>query len=108
MNLLIDIASWALLVAGSLMVVVGGIGIVRMPDFFTRIHPSGLIDTMGAALIVGGLILQAGLTQTSIKLGLIIVFLLFTSPTATHAVAHAALARGLKPWTKAAQQEEDD
>ena len=108
MNLLIDIASWALLVAGSFMVVVGGIGIVRMPDFFTRIHPSGLIDTMGAALIVGGLILQAGLTQTSIKLGLIIVFLLFTSPTATHAVAHAALARGLKPWTKAAQQEEDD
>ena len=108
MNILIDIASWVLLVAGSFMVVVGGIGIVRMPDFFTRIHPSGLIDTMGAALIVGGLILQAGLTQTSIKLGLIIVFLLFTSPTATHAVAHAALARGLKPWTKAAQQEEDD
>ena len=108
MNLLIDIASWALLVAGSLMVVVGGIGIVRMPDFFTRIHPSGLIDTMGMALIVAGLILQAGLTQTSIKLGLIVIFLLFTSPTATHAVAHAALARGLKPWAKAVKQEEDD
>jgi multicomponent Na+:H+ antiporter subunit G len=90
------------------MVIVGGIGIVRMPDFFTRLHPSGLIDTMGAALIVGGLMLQAGLTQTSIKLGLIVVFLLFTSPTATHAVAHAALARGLKPWTKTAQQDEDD
>ena len=108
MNLLIDIASWALLIAGSFMVIVGGIGIVRMPDFFTRLHPSGLIDTTGAALIVAGLILQAGLSQTSIKLGLIVVFLLFTSPTATHAVAHAALARGLKPWTKAAQQDEDD
>ncbi len=66
MNLLIDIASWALLLAGSFMVIVGGIGVVRMPDFFTRLHPSGLIDTMGAALIVGGLMLQAGLTQTSI------------------------------------------
>ena len=108
MNLLIDIASWALLIAGSFMVIVGGIGIVRMPDFFTRLHPSGLIDTTGAALIVAGLILQAGLSQTSIKLGLIVVFLLFTSPTATHAVAHAALARGLKPWIKAAKQEEDD
>ncbi len=108
MNLLIDIASWALLIAGSFMVIVGGIGILRMPDFFTRLHPSGLIDTTGAALIVAGLILQAGLSQTSIKLGLIVVFLLFTSPTATHAVAHAALARGLKPWTKAAKQEEDD
>lgn len=107
MNLLIDIASWALLIAGSFTVIVGGIGIVRMPDFFTRLHPSGLIETMGAALIVAGLMLQAGLTQTSIKLGLIIVFLLLTSPTATHAVAHAALARGLKPWTKAVKQEEE-
>ncbi len=108
MNLLIDIASWALLIAGSFMVIVGGIGIVRMPDFFTRLHPSGLIDTMGAALIVAGLMLQAGLTQTSIKLGLIVVFLLLTGPTAIHAVAHAAFARGLKPWTKAVKQEEDD
>ena len=108
MNIVIDFASWALLIAGSFMVIVGGIGIVRMPDFFTRLHPSGLIDTMGTALIVAGLMLQAGLTQTSIKLGLIVVFLLITSPTATHAVAHAALARGLKPWTKAVKQEEDD
>ena len=107
MNLLIDIASWALLIAGSFMVIVGGIGLVRMPDFFTRLHPSGLIDTMGAALIVAGLILQAGFTQTSIKLALVVVFLLFTSPTATHAVAQAALARGLKPWTKAAHEEDD-
>ena len=107
MSVLIDIASWALLLAGSFMVIVGGIGVVRMPDFFTRLHPSGLIDTTGAALIVAGLILQAGFTQTSIKLALIVVFLLFTSPTATHAVAQAALARGLKPWTKAAHEEDD-
>ena len=107
MSVLIDIASWALLLAGSFMVIVGGIGVVRMPDFFTRLHPSGLIDTMGVELIVAGLILQAGFTQTSIKLALIVVFLLFTSPTATHAVAQAALARGLKPWTKAALEEDD-
>ena len=103
MSLLLDIASWALLIAGSFTIIVGGIGLLRMPDFFTRLHPSGLIDTMGAALIVAGLVLQAGFTQTSIKLILIIVFLIFTGPTATHAVAHAALARGLKPWTRATE-----
>jgi len=95
-----DIASWALLIGGAVFVVAGGIGLIRLPDFYSRMHAAGLVDTMGAGLIVAGLAIQAGFTQVTIKLGLILVFLFFTSPTATHAVAHAARVGGLKPWAK--------
>ncbi|MCH7887812.1 MAG: monovalent cation/H(+) antiporter subunit G [Proteobacteria bacterium] len=93
--------------AGSFFVVTGGIGLVRMPDFFTRLHPSGLVDTMGATLIVAGLVLQAEEWQVSVKLLLVLVFLYLTGPTATHAVAHAALVGGLKPWTKGKGKDQD-
>ncbi len=107
MSVLLDILSWLLLMAGSFFVVTGGIGLVRMPDFFTRLHPSGLVDTMGATLIVAGLVLQAEEWQVSVKLLLVLVFLYLTGPTATHAVAHAALVGGLKPWTKSKGKDQD-
>ncbi len=100
MSLALDIASWLFLMAGCFFIVTGGIGLVRLPDFFTRLHSAGIVDTLGAALVVAGLVLQAGLGQVSVKLLLILVFVFFTSPTATHAVAHAALVGGLKPWTR--------
>ncbi|MFQ5959007.1 MAG: monovalent cation/H(+) antiporter subunit G [Alphaproteobacteria bacterium] len=100
MSAVLDIASWLLLMAGCFFIVTGGVGLLRLPDFFTRLHSAGIVDTLGAALVVAGLMLQAGLGQVSVKLLLILVFLFFTSPTATHAVAHAALVGGLKPWTK--------
>ena len=107
MSVLLDILSWLLLMAGSFFVVTGGIGLVRMPDFFTRLHPSGLVDTMGATLVVAGLVLQAEEWQVSVKLLLVLVFLYLTGPTATHAVAHAALDGGLKPWTKSKGKDQD-
>ena len=100
MALALDLLSWAALVAGAFFIVVGGIGLVRMPDVFSRMHPAGLIDTLGVALTVIGLALQAGPGQVTVKLVLIVVFVFFTSPTATHAVAHAAVAGGLRPWTR--------
>lgn len=100
MTLLIDLLSWLLLAGGSFFILTGSIGLLRMPDFFSRTHPAGLIDTLGASLIIGGLILQSGFTQVSIKLALILILLLLTSPTATHALAQAALAGGLKPWRR--------
>ncbi len=100
MSLFIDILSWAFLVGGSFFILTGSIGLVRMPDFFSRTHPAGLIDTLGASLIIGGLILQGGFTQVSIKLVLILILLFLTSPTATHALAQAAMADGLKPWRR--------
>lgn len=102
MNVVIDGLSWVLLVAGSFFILVGSIGLLRLPDFYARTHSGGLVDTLGATLTVAGLVLQGGFTQVSIKLVLILVFLLLTGPTATHALAHAALVSGLKPWTKRA------
>ncbi len=107
MSVLLDILSWLLLMAGSFFVVTGGIGLVRMPDFFTRLHPSGLVDTMGATLVVAGLVLQAEEWQVAVKLLLVLVFLYLTGPTATHAVAHAALVGGLKPWTRSEEKDQD-
>jgi multicomponent Na+:H+ antiporter subunit G len=97
MNAVIDAASWACLVAGGVFCVIGAVGLIRMPEFFTRIHAASVTDTLGAGLILAGLVLQAGFTLVAVKLLMIGVLILFTTPTATHALARAGLARGLKP-----------
>ncbi len=83
--------------AGLFFVLAGTLGVLRLPDFYTRLHAAGMTDTLGAELILLGLIIQSGFTQMSLKLLLVAFFLLLTSPTATHAVAHAAYKAGLKP-----------
>ncbi len=70
---------------------------LRMPDLFTRMHAASVVDTLGAGLILFGLLLQAPSWQVGAKLAVIMVLLVFTSPAATHALAKAAVARGLKP-----------
>ena len=97
MNIL-DIASWILLLSGSLVMITGAAGMIRLPDFYTRLHAASVIDTLGCMLIVFGLALQAGFTIVTIKLVLIVVFILFTSPAAAHALAKSALHGELKPW----------
>ncbi|MFQ5844990.1 MAG: monovalent cation/H(+) antiporter subunit G [Planctomycetota bacterium] len=97
MTVLLDLLSWICLVAGSFFAVVGGIGIVRLPDFYARIHGAGITDTMGAGLILLGLAFQSGVSLVTVKLGMILFFLWVTSPTSTHALAKAALARGVEP-----------
>jgi multicomponent Na+:H+ antiporter subunit G len=93
----LDLASWALLVAGGLFCIVGGVGLNRMPDFYTRLHAASVTDTLGAGLILLGLILQAGFTLVTAKLAVIGLLIFFTSPAATHAIARAARGRGLEP-----------
>ena len=97
MALAVDIASWLCLVAGALLCVAGGIGMIRFPDVYARSHAAGVIDTGGALFILLGLALQAGFTLVTVKLGLIGLLLFFTSPTATHALVKGALAGGLTP-----------
>lgn len=92
-----NLLSWVLLLAGAGFVLVGGIGLLRLPEFFTRLHAVSIPDTLGAALITAGLMIQAGLTLGALKLLLILAFLWFTGPTATHALAKSALHGGLKP-----------
>ena len=94
---ILDIVSWISILGGALLGVAGGIGIHRFPDFYSRLHAVGITDTLCAALFLLGLGLQAGLSLASFKLFLIFVFLFFTSPTASHALANAAQHGGLKP-----------
>ena len=93
MNLGVDILSWVLLSGGALFCVVGALGMHRMPGFYERVHAAGLIDTMGAGMILGGLCLQAGVSLNTLKLLLILLFLWATSPASTHALVKAAYAR---------------
>lgn len=85
------------LLLGSAFAVVGGIGLLRLPDFFTRIHAAGITDTMGAGLILTGLMLEAGVSLIAAKLALILAFLWISGPTATHALAKSAIESGLEP-----------
>lgn len=93
----IDIVAGCLLAAGAFFCVVGCIGLVRLPDFYTRMHGASVTDTLGAGFILLGLMLKAGLTLVAVKLLFIGLLIFFTSPTATHALAKAAMTRGLKP-----------
>jgi len=93
----LDIVSWALILAGSGFCVVGALGLVRLQGFYSRTHASSIVDSAGAGLLLAGMIVQGGWTLVSVKLVTIGVLIFFTSPTATHALANAALARGMSP-----------
>ncbi len=96
---ILDWISWLMLLTGGLVAVIGGLGLLRFPDFYTRLHAGGMTDTLCMLLIIGGLILQAGLSILTAKLALIVLFMLFTAPTASHALARAAMVDGVKPKT---------
>ena len=100
MDLLRDLISWGAILVGGGFIVIGAIGVIRMPDFFTRQHAAGLTDTLGAGLLLFGLMVQGGLTLVTAKLVLIVIFLGLTSPTSSHALAQAALSTGVKPLLK--------
>jgi len=97
LNSVVDALSWACLAAGGFFCVVGAVGLLRMPDFYTRMHAASVIETLGAGLILVGLMLQAGFTLVAVKLLMVGVLIFFASPTATHALARAAMVRGLQP-----------
>ena len=98
MEMLLDVLSWVFLLTGSFFAMAGGIGVIRMPDLFTRLHAGGVTDTGGAGFIFLGLMLQSGLTLVTIKLALILGFMWFSSPVSTYALARAALAGGEEPY----------
>ena len=95
MEITLTVIKWFLLGSGSFLLLVGAIGVLRFPDVFTRIHAASITDTLGVTLILGGLMVQAGFTLISIKLAFILVFLYFTSPTSSHALAKAAIHGGV-------------
>lgn len=105
-ELVVDTVSWILVVGGSLFVVVGGIGALRMPDLFTRMHAASVTDSLAPILILSGLMLQSGLNLYTVKLFAILLFLLLSGPAASNALASAALLSG-REETKPTQETQE-
>lgn len=101
-----DILSWVLLTLGGIAVLIGGVGALRMPDLYTRMHAASVTDSLGAILVLGGIMLQAGWSLATIKLFAILLFLLLTSPTSSNALASAALLAGTRPLSEVEDQED--
>ena len=97
MTLVVDLLSGLCLLSGSVLCVTGGVGLFRMPDFFSRVHASGVTETLAAPLLLVGLMLQMELSLDTVKVIMILLVVLATNPTATHAMAKATLHGGLRP-----------
>ena len=107
MDLALDIASWICLVAGAIFCIIGGVGLLRLPDLYTRTHATSITDTLGAGLVLIGLLFQAQTGAVAVRLVLVLILILCTSPIAGHALVKAAASRGQKAELPA-QDEEDD
>ncbi len=103
---LLDIVATVMIGFGLFFFLGGAIGILRFPDFYSRLHPAGKLDTMGQFAAMTGIALyllndlSLGSVMTALKILLIVVFVFITSPTATHAIVDAGVRAGLTPWTK--------
>jgi len=95
-----EIATTVLLIIGSLVSLTGAYGLLRMPDFYTRLHTAGKTDSLGQLLIFLGLVFVTPDLLTQIKLVAVGMILIIAAPTATHAITKAAHLHGLRPWTK--------
>ena len=102
--IVLDALSWFLLVGGAVLCVIGGLGLLRLPDVYTRAHAAGINDTLGAWAILLGLMLQAGLGLVTIKLAMIGLFIALVGPVSSHALLKAAYAHDVRAR---ASEEED-
>ena len=106
MHIIIDLCSWTCFIFGSSFAIIGLIGIIRFPDVYTRMHAASLVETLGIGLIILGLILQAGISLISIKLAIIFIFLFFTGPTSTHALARSLRFANIKPYLNSKKKQQ--
>ena len=97
MSLILDILSWIFLCAGGFFCITAGVGIIRMPDFYTRAHAGSILDSMGAGLILFGLLLQAPTYLVAVKLLFTFFFLMITGLAAIHALAQSVNVAGVNP-----------
>ena len=97
LELLRDVFGWLLIGGGGIFLVIGAVGLNRMPDVFTRMHATSVSDTFGTGLMLAGMMVQAGFSLVTAKLFFLLLFLWFTAPVVTHALARAAMLAGLKP-----------
>ncbi len=95
-----SIIAGILIFSGCFFILVAAIGVLRFPDFYSRIHPAGKADTLGLLLAFMGMMVYEGFSFVSIKILLIVAFIFIANPTATYAIAKAAHIKGVKPWAK--------
>ena len=93
----VDVLSWALILLGSFFTVVGALGLVRMPDVFTRMHAASVTETLGVGFLILGMCLQAGVGLVTLKLFFLLALFFFTAPVVTHALAQACMHEGIRP-----------
>ena len=108
MTAILELLSSLCLLLGGMLCITGGVGLLRMPDFFSRVHASGVTDTLAAPLLLIGLLLQMDWSLDSVKVIMILLIVLATNPTATHAITRAALRFGLVPWARKTTAKKDE
>ena len=91
MSMVLEWLSYICIITGSVFCLIGGIGLIRMPTFMTRVHAVSVLDSLGVILVLGGLMLHEGLTLVTVKLVFILLFLLLTGPVAIHALVNTAI-----------------
>lgn len=97
LDTLLEVLSWFFILSGAFFVVVGAVGTLRFPDFWSRLHAASVTESAGVLLVFAGLCIQAGFTLITVKIIIIGIFMFITGPTSTHAIANAALVTGLRP-----------
>ena len=102
-----DVLSLTLVVAGAFFLLVGSIGVVRLPDFYARTHATGKSDTLGLVLAILGIAVHEGPSLTDVKLIAVVVFVALTNPVGTHALVRSAYRTGLQPWFRGGPVPED-
>jgi multicomponent Na+:H+ antiporter subunit G len=96
-DLVVNLLSWGFILSGSFFVLVGAIGIVRMPDLYTRMHAASVMETLGVGLLFTGMMIQAGFSLVTLKLLFLLALFFFVGPVVSHALAQAAMHEGVEP-----------
>jgi len=94
-----EIGVLVLALGGVFFAVVAAVGLVRLPDLYTRAHSTSKSETLGAVLALAAVALAFGDDLSTVKAVLLLVFMFLTNPTAAHAIARAASEQGIEPWT---------
>lgn len=105
---IVNIISVVFIILGIIFMLVGSIGMLRLPDFYSRTHSVSKSDTLGIIFVILGLVIYEGATQSGVKLMLIVFFIALSNPVGIHALSRAALKKGLKPYFSHPKQKKNN
>ena len=108
MDVVLEVLSWICFLAGGFLCLTGAVGLLRLPDFFSRLHANSITETLAAPLLLCGVMLQIEFSLDTIKLLMVLAFLLSTNPTATHALVKGALVNGEVPVAGGGRKEDEE